>query len=268
MTSVRLLTFVFALCFAGAAQAQFSWIMTADVCVPAAASVAAGNLQTNVGSVQFAAGKTGQIVLNCRIEPFDTSGGNTQWVLQMTYQDSTGANAAAFVSPRLYTQVVGASPQIVKRINSNSTSATGGSFGTFGQTFTHEFNFNGQAYWVRVILDRSATNQIVAIQNLAIYNNSVSDIRLKHSVALLGRLDNGLGFYRFSYNGSDAAYVGVMAQEVETIMPGAVMRGDDGYLRVNYARLGLRMQTWEDWVASGGKIPATAVPATPASMRQ
>ena len=41
-----------------------------------------------------------------------------------------------------------------------------------------------------------------------------SDIRLKHDIVLLGHLDNGLGFYRFSYNGSDKAYVGVMAQEV------------------------------------------------------
>jgi len=34
-----------------------------------------------------------------------------------------------------------------------------------------------------------------------------------------------------------------MAQEVETIRPEAVVRGSDGYLRVNYDLLGLRMQT-------------------------
>jgi len=55
---------------------------------------------------------------------------------------------------------------------------------------------------------------------------------LKHDIALLGHLDNGLGFYRFSYNGSDKAYVGVMAQEVQTVVPEAVVRGGDGYLRV------------------------------------
>jgi hypothetical protein len=86
----------------------------------------------------------------------------------------------------------------------------------------------------------------------------VSDIRAKHDIVLLGRLDSGLGFYRFSYLGSDKAYVGVMAQEVEAIRPDAVMRGSDGYLRVNYDRLGLYMQTWEEWVASGERIPATA----------
>ena len=43
-----------------------------------------------------------------------------------------------------------------------------------------------------------------------------SDIALKHDVVLLGHLDNGLGYYRFSYLGSSKAYVGVMAQEVQS----------------------------------------------------
>jgi Protein of unknown function (DUF3300)/Chaperone of endosialidase len=63
-----------------------------------------------------------------------------------------------------------------------------------------------------------------------------SDIRLKHDVTLLAYLDNGLGFYRFSYNGSDKPYVGVMAQEVQHVMPEAVVRGPDGYLRLREAR--------------------------------
>ena len=80
---------------------------------------------------------------------------------------------------------------------------------------------------------------------------------MKHDIALLGRLDNGLGFYRFNYIGSDKAYVGVMAQEVQVFKPEAVRRGRDGYLRVFYDRLGLRMQTHEDWVAAGSKLPVT-----------
>lgn len=75
---------------------------------------------------------------------------------------------------------------------------------------------------------------------------------------MLGHLDNGLGFYRFSYNGGDKVYVGVMAQEVQSVMPEAVMRGSDGYLRVDYDRLGIRMQTWNAWVASGERIPTAA----------
>jgi hypothetical protein len=44
-------------------------------------------------------------------------------------------------------------------------------------------------------------------------------------------------------------YVGVMAQEVQSVMPEAVVRGRDGYLRVHYERLGLKFQMWDEWVA-------------------
>jgi hypothetical protein len=79
---------------------------------------------------------------------------------------------------------------------------------------------------------------------------------LKHDIVLLGHFDNGLGYYRFSYNGSDRAYVGVMAQDVRTVMPEAVMRGRDGYLRVDYGKLGVKFQTYEQWIAAGARVPS------------
>ena len=85
-----------------------------------------------------------------------------------------------------------------------------------------------------------------------------SDIALKHDITLLGHLDNGIGFYRFSYNGSDKAYVGVMAQEVQVVAPDAVTRGHDGYLRVFYDKLGLQFQTYDQWLATGARIPSAA----------
>jgi hypothetical protein len=85
-----------------------------------------------------------------------------------------------------------------------------------------------------------------------------SDIRLKHDIILLGYLDNGLGFYRFSYNGSDKAYVGVIAQEVEQVMPQAVVRSPDGYLRVNYDKLGVKFESYRQWIGSGAQIPGGA----------
>ena len=83
-----------------------------------------------------------------------------------------------------------------------------------------------------------------------------SDIRLKHDIVKLATLGNGIGIYRFRYHWSDQAYVGVMAQEVAAVMPEAVGRGADGYLRVNYDRVGVRFQTWEAWsaaMAEGGR---------------
>ena len=90
-----------------------------------------------------------------------------------------------------------------------------------------------------------------------------SDINTKHDIVLIGRLDNGLGFYRYSYNGSDKVYVGVMAQEVQNVMPEAVVRGRDGYLRVFYEKLGLKFESYDRWVASGARLPsATAIRQT------
>src|SRR6185437_7563889 len=76
-----------------------------------------------------------------------------------------------------------------------------------------------------------------------------SDLALKHDIVLLGHLDNGLGYYRFSYLGSTKAYVGVIAQEVQPVVPEAVTRGSDGYLRVYYEKLGIKFRTYRDWLA-------------------
>jgi hypothetical protein len=78
---------------------------------------------------------------------------------------------------------------------------------------------------------------------------TVSDARLKRDIVALGELPNGLHLYRYRYLWSDRLYVGVMAQEVLAVAPDAVVRGNDGYLRVDYARLGLRLTTWDQWIS-------------------
>jgi hypothetical protein len=75
---------------------------------------------------------------------------------------------------------------------------------------------------------------------------------------LLGHLDNGFAIYRFAYIGSGKTYVGVMAQEVQLVMPDAVVRGRDGYLRVHYEKLGVPFQTYDKWLSSGAWIPSAA----------
>ena len=76
-----------------------------------------------------------------------------------------------------------------------------------------------------------------------------SDIRLKEDIVPLARLNNGLELYRFHYKGRDrTTYVGVMAQEVQKIEPSAVSRDRNGYLVVNYDRIGVKFMTWKEWV--------------------
>jgi hypothetical protein len=42
---------------------------------------------------------------------------------------------------------------------------------------------------------------------------------------------------------------------VQTIVPEAVVRGRDGYLEVFYDKLGLKFQTYGQWIAAGARIP-------------
>jgi hypothetical protein len=71
---------------------------------------------------------------------------------------------------------------------------------------------------------------------------------VKRDIVEIGHHANGIGLYRYRYLWSDTAYVGVLAQEVAQILPDAVALGADGYLRVNYAHLGLRLLTWDEWL--------------------
>ena len=103
------------------------------------------------------------------------------------------------------------------------------------------------------IADKTHWSGYTATGNLTF---SFSDIRLKRDIIELARLDDGIGFYRYRYNWSDQYYVGVLAQEVAAIIPDAVVRGADGYLLVNYGRLGLHLMTWNEWLAlEGTKVP-------------
>jgi hypothetical protein len=68
----------------------------------------------------------------------------------------------------------------------------------------------------------------------------------------IGSVADGIGLYRFQYTWGDQVYVGVVAQEVEAVRPDAVERGQDGYIRVDYDRIGAPFETWEHWLTAGG----------------
>lgn len=74
---------------------------------------------------------------------------------------------------------------------------------------------------------------------------SSSDPALKENVALVGRHPAGFGLYLFDYKAEFASrcgegrQFGVMADEVETIVPEAVARDEHGFRTVDYAKLGI-----------------------------
>lgn len=70
-----------------------------------------------------------------------------------------------------------------------------------------------------------------------------SDIRTKENIKPIGWLPNGLPVYEYEYKPEfkdqwgHGKQVGVMAQEVEQVMPEAVIEHPDGYKMVNYGAL-------------------------------
>ena len=74
-----------------------------------------------------------------------------------------------------------------------------------------------------------------------------SDPRLKENIVEVGRHPWGFGLYLFDYKpgfgGSFAKgrQFGVMADEVERVVPSSVSVGEDGYRRVDYRRLGITL---------------------------
>lgn len=63
-----------------------------------------------------------------------------------------------------------------------------------------------------------------------------SDRRLKKNIERIGTTDSGLGIYSFDYIWG-APSIGVMADEVEKVIPNAVITRPDGFKMVDYAQL-------------------------------
>ena len=74
---------------------------------------------------------------------------------------------------------------------------------------------------------------------------TASDRTLKENIVRIGKHPIGIGLYLFNFKSkyreqlSSDRQFGVMADEVETVMPEAVFTNPDGYKMVNYSMLGI-----------------------------
>ena len=90
---------------------------------------------------------------------------------------------------------------------------------------------------------------------------AVSDSRLKRDINYLTKLSNGIKLYSFNYKSgysldSKTDYVGVMAQDLlnDNRYRDAVKVMDNNFYVVNYASLGLKMITLDQWQDSSSNI--------------
>jgi hypothetical protein len=89
------------------------------------------------------------------------------------------------------------------------------------------------------------------IAGLGLYNamsGTSSDIRVKENIEFVDILMDGINIYEFDYKpefkdkAGHGRYRGVMADEVEQIMPQAVVTDSNGYKYVHYDMLGIQME--------------------------
>jgi Chaperone of endosialidase len=109
----------------------------------------------------------------------------------------------------------------------------------------------GQA---QVAQDQSYSNALTgvfsaigSIFGMAAKAAPLSDVALKTDIHPIGRLPNGIDVISFRFKWDWQPYVGVIAQQVAKIMPDAVSRGDDGWLRVDYDKVRAPFMRLEDW---------------------
>ena len=69
-----------------------------------------------------------------------------------------------------------------------------------------------------------------------------SDIELKRDIQKIGKSPDGHNVYKFKYRHSEGEYIGVMAQELLTKNPEAVVYGDNGYLAVDYDKIDVNFE--------------------------
>lgn len=100
-----------------------------------------------------------------------------------------------------------------------------------------------------------------------------SDRRLKRDIQQIAVTADGIKLYSYKYiesfDASGTTYVGVMAQDLETSHPEALVLRSDGYFAVRYDLIGLRMSTLSEW-QDGGRASVvdqhSPVFASPASL--
>jgi hypothetical protein len=137
--------------------------------------------------------------------------------------------------------------------NLGMTTGQGGMYGALGTGLNQSFTGQGGAAAsasaaeaaARANADLAAAkNQYAAGKN--IWDTGIgaaasaalmfSDIRVKDDIERIGTLNDGIPIYRYRYKGSPETRIGVVAQDVERVMPEAVAETPSGIKLVDYRK--------------------------------
>ena len=222
-------------------------------------SLAEGNKQMNA----TAAAKGGLISGNALTAGQQYGQGLGSTYYQQAYNNYLSNNAQNLQAYNTNT----ANTQYLANLGQNSANNTGNAIGNFGNAAASNIigagnaNAAGQvgsanaytsavgqgigAYQTNALLSSLRNNNTSAYNGTSTYDGSVgafSDIRTKENIELVGYLSSGLPVYDYDYKpefkdhelAGHGRFRGVMAQDVQKVIPEAIITMPDGYMAVNY----------------------------------
>lgn len=138
-------------------------------------------------------------------------------------------------------------------LNANQTTASAGTGASSNASnlLSSIGNANAQATmaganaWSSGLNNISQYAMLYGLKNMPAGGGAGSDIRMKENIKEIGSLPNGLSVYSFEYKPEfkddkycgHGRYAGLMAHEVEKMIPDAVITRADGYKMIDYAKV-------------------------------
>ena len=174
--------------------------------------------------------------------------------VSVNFSTSVNLTIPIALAPGQYEVSAGASAQ--QTIDGNDTTATGQTSLSccsapipLGQNWTIDNSNTSSGGGDNVLVTIGADGSC----QVAPAPSAPSDIRLKTNIEALSISREGYNLYKFQYIGENNGntYVGVMAQDVISRNPEAVIQNASGFYMVRYAQLGLKMVTLKQWKSEG-----------------
>jgi hypothetical protein len=174
---------------------------------------------------------------------------------QLAQESVQAGSAESDRLARLAMALQGQQFNVQSGLTSLENQARASQFGELGSLFglTQPFQqYNTPSIDVGGIYNNSYQNQLAAsqmkqqgqAQNMQALGMAagylISDRDLKENISLVGK-KNGFNIYEFNYIGDNERFRGVIAQEVQSVKPSAVIL-DDGFLAVNYDAIGIEFE--------------------------
>jgi hypothetical protein len=205
---------------------QQAYSNAANQAIMTGSQLGAQNLQNQISGINTQAGLYGQA-------------GN----LLQGQLGAIGANAGTIGQQAgLYGQQVGIGQTPYSNLNSIASMIPGYS-GT-GQSSSSPADIAGlynnqyQSQLAGYNAGQSSSNGMMSglfgLGSSALMGYMMSDRRAKRDIKRVGTFPNGLPVYTYRYIGDNILHLGFMADEVRKVAPYAVLRGADGFDRVNY----------------------------------